>query len=370
MNEEHLRLFGKGIQKLIDRRDLSEDETYSMFREVLAGEQPDLQQGAFLAALVAKRETAGEITGAWRAIQELDTVDVVGPLPSLRCENSGTGMDSLKTFNVSSAAAVIAAACGVTMTRHGARALTSCCGTVDILEAVGVDVSGTVEGVAKSIREAGIGLFNGMSPLVHPAALGRILSQIRFGSTLNIAASLANPARPTHAVRGVYSEALLGIVAEVMPTIGYERGMVVYGRDRRLAGGMDELSVTGPTVIHEFSSAGAPFVYVLNPEDIGLVCAPFEAVATTGDIRTERRRFLRVLTGQEGGACEDFACLNAAAILQVTGRVASLREGLSVSRECLVTGAALNKLREWVEIQGGTSHAGSGILDQALANAS
>lgn len=369
MNEERLRLFGKGIQKLIDRKDLSADETYSMFREVLAGEQPDLQQGAFLAALVAKRETAAEITGAWRAIQEFDTVEVASPMPALRCENSGTGMDSLKTFNVSSAAAVIAAACGVTMTRHGARALTSFCGTVDILEAVGVDVSCTAEVVARSIRETGIGLFNGMSPQIHPAALGRILSQIRFGSTLNIAASLANPARPTHAVRGVYSEALLGIVTEVMPAIGYERGMVVHGRDRRLMGGMDELSITGPTFVHEFSEGGAVSTYMLNPEDLGLVCAPFEAVASTGDVTAERRRFLRVLAGREGGACEDFACLNAAAILQVTGRSASLQEGLNVSRECIAAGTAMAKLREWVETQGGAGHPGSGILDKALADA-
>lgn len=369
MNEERLRKFGKGIQKLIDRKDLGEEETYSLFREVLANEQPDLQQGAFLAALVAKRETAAEVTGAWRAIQDLDTVEVSGPMPALRCENSGTGMDSLKTFNVSSAAAVIAAACGVSMARHGARALTSFCGTVDILEAVGVDVNCTAEVVARSVREAGIGLFNGMSPQIHPAALGRILSQIRFGSTLNIAASLANPARPTHAVRGVYSEALLGIVTEVMPAIGYERGMVVHGRDRRLTGGMDEISITGPTAIHEFSAGGPVSSMILNPEDLGLVCAPFEAVAATGDRVAERRRFLRVLAGRGGGACEDFACLNAAAILQVTGRAASLKEGLSVSRECVHAGAAMGKLREWVETQGSEGHQGSGILDRALADA-
>lgn len=369
MNETNLRAFGKVIQKLIDRQDLGADETYAMFRKVLTGEQSDLHQGAFLAALVAKRETAAEITGAWRAIQELDTLEAPAPLPAQRCENSGTGMDSLKTFNVSSAAAVIAAACGVTMTRHGARALTSFCGTVDILESVGVDVNGPVEIVAQSIRQTGIGLFNGMSPQVHPAALGRILSQIRFGSTLNIAASLANPARPTHAVRGVYAESLLRIMTEVMPAIGYERGMIVYGRDRRLTGGMDEISVTGPTFIREFSTGGTISAYELNPEDLGLICAPFEAIATTGNITAERRRFLRVLAGREGEACEDFACVNAAAILQVTGRVATLQEGLQASRACLATGAALAKLREWVQIQASVNHPGTGILDQALADA-
>jgi len=367
MNETNWKAFGQGIQKLIDRQDLGADETYAMFREVLTNEQPDLHQGAFLAALVAKRETAAEIYGAWRAIQELDTLEAPSPLPAQRCENSGTGMDALKTFNVSSAAAVIAAACGVTMTRHGARALTSFCGTVDILEAVGVDVNCPVAVVAQSIRQAGIGLFNGMSPQVHPAALGRILSQIRFGSTLNIAASLANPARPTHAVRGVYAESLLNIMAEVMPAIGYERGMVVHGRDRRLAGGMDEISVTGPTFIREFAAGGATSAYELNPEDLGLSCAPFAAVAATGDLTAERRRFLRVLAGREGGACEDFACVNAAAILLVTARVATLQEGVQASRECLSRGAALAKLREWVQIQTSAGHPGAAILEQALA---
>jgi anthranilate phosphoribosyltransferase len=369
MNETKLKAFGKVIQRLIDRQNLTADETYAMFREVLSGEQPDLQQGAFLAALVAKSETVDEISGAWRAIQEFDTVAAVAPLPSQRCENSGTGMDSLKTFNVSSAAAIIAAACGVTMTRHGARALTSFCGTVDILESVGVDVNCPVTVVSHSIREAGIGLFNGMSPQVHPAALGRILSQIRFGSTLNIAASLANPARPTHAVRGVYNENLLNTVTEVMLAIGYQRGMVVHGQDRLHAGGMDEISVTGPTLIREFAAGSTPTTYQLNPEELGLKCAPFEAIATTGDLITERRRFLRTLAGQENGACEDFACINAAAILQVTGHVHSLRQGLATSRECLASGAALAKLRDWTRSQAGENHPGQDLLAQALLDA-
>ena len=232
-----LRAFGADIQRLIDGHDLSRERTYELFREVLLGEQPDLQQGALLAALVAKGETPEEIAGAWQAIVEFDTVpaavNAAGPL----VENSGTGMDALKTFNVSSAAAVIAAAGGARMARHGARALTSRCGAVDILEAVGVDVDCDGASVERSIREAGIGIFNGMSPAVHPGGLGRILSQIRFGSTLNIAASLANPVRPTHGVRGVYASGLVGPVGEVMLEIGYERAMVVHGYDDRREAG-------------------------------------------------------------------------------------------------------------------------------------
>jgi anthranilate phosphoribosyltransferase len=123
MESSRIKNFGTKIQRLIEGKDLSRDETNWMFREVLLNRQPDLQQGAFLAALVAKGETVEEIAGAWTAIDELDTVHVAPDLPDALFENSGTGMDTLKTFNVSSAAAVVAAACGVAMARHGARQL-------------------------------------------------------------------------------------------------------------------------------------------------------------------------------------------------------------------------------------------------------
>lgn len=367
--ETALKAFGQAIQKLIRKQPLDTDETYSLFREILENKQPDLQQGAFLAALVSKGETAGEIVGAWRAIRELDTTPAPDPLPAVRCENSGTGMDALKTFNVSSAAAIVAAACGVTMTRHGARALTSFCGTVDILESVGVDVECDVATTTESVRRAGIGLYNGMSPKVHPAALGRILSQIRFGSTLNIAASLANPANPTHAVRGVYSEALVPLLATVMPVIGYRRGLVVYGQDNEQPGGLDELSITGPTIIQEFTASGTMEAYVVHPEDLGLKPARFSEIAATGDITLERRRFLRVVADRDAGACSEFTHLNTAAILFATGKAASLGEGLTLSRETLASGAALDKLREWVCTQASLATNGAATLELALQDA-
>ena len=139
-SETDLRAFGADIQRLIDGQDLSRRRTYELFRDTLLGEQPDLQQGALLAALVAKGETPEEIAGAWQAIVEFDTISADVDAPGPLVENSGTGMDTLKTFNVSSAAGLIAAAAGARLARHGARALTSRCGAVDILEAVGVDV--------------------------------------------------------------------------------------------------------------------------------------------------------------------------------------------------------------------------------------
>ena len=226
-------------------------------------------------------------------------------------------MDTLKTFNVSSAAAIVAAARGARLARHGARALTSRCGAVDILEAVGVDVDCDVTAVERSIDVAGIGLFNGMSPAVHPGGLGRILSQIRFGSTLNIAASLANPVRPTHGVRGVYAEGLLGPVGDVMMEIGYEHALVVHGYDDRREAGMDELSVLGATVVSELRADGRRDSYTVEPEDFGMRRAAHGEIAPLGDLRSEAVRFLQVLGGRGHEACGDAACLNAAAVLYV-----------------------------------------------------
>jgi anthranilate phosphoribosyltransferase len=364
-----LKAFGQGIQRLIDGGNLGFEETYDMFRQVLANEQPDLHQGAFLAALVAKGETAEEIAAAWKAIMDFDTVTLKGPLPAQRVENSGTGMDALKTFNVSSAAAIVAAACGATVTRHGARALTSACGTVDILESVGVDVECDAGFAEESIRRENIGIFNGMSSKVHPNALGRILSQIRFGSTLNIAASLANPARPTHAVRGVYGSCLVDRVAEIMPSVGVRQGMVVHGMDDSREGGMDELSITGETVVREFGGAGLGASYRLRPEDVGLRTFRFESIAATGSAEGESIRFLQVLAGRNQGACIDFTCLNAAAVLYVVGLVDSLESGVTRSREAIERGAALEKLRAWVAVQNAVPGHGLSRLERAAERA-
>jgi len=365
MDQQALKDFGRGVQVLIEGKDLTREETYAMFRQVLEDCQPDLQQGAFLAALVAKGETAEEIAGAWQAIDELDTVHTSADWEVPLFENSGTGMDGLKTFNVSTAAAVVAAACGVTLARHGARALSSFCGTVDLLEAVGVHVECAVPLVERSIREVGIGLFNGMSPQVHPRALGRILSQIRFGSTLNVAASMANPARPAYGLRGVYSPALLPLAARVMREIGYERGMVVYGTDAASGLGIDEISPCGPTRVVEFDPEGS-WEYILTPPDLGVGPVAAAEIVTTGDLGSEAVRFARVLAGDDHQGCATFTCLNAAAILYVAGEVTSLREGVEAARAVIAEGRALTKMQEWLMVQTADPEAGRKRFDNLL----
>ncbi|MDD5475625.1 MAG: hypothetical protein PHU03_03825, partial [Syntrophales bacterium] len=286
-NDQSMKAFGLILQRLIMGEDLTREESYGAFRKILLNEQPELHQGAFLAALASKGETAAEIAGAWAAIVELDTVAIETQFEPPLMENSGTGMDSLKTFNVSSAAAIIAAAAGLRVARHGSRALTSSCGTVDILEAVGIDVDCDVQTVEKSIGECGIGIFNGMSPKVHPRSLSRILSRIRFGSTLNIAASLASPCRPTHALRGVYSKAMVGKAAQVLREIGCRRTMVAYGTAADGIRGMDEISNIGETFIHESFPDGREATYVLSPEEVGLPRRRYEEIAATGRLDRE-----------------------------------------------------------------------------------
>ncbi len=350
-SEESLREFGVNIQRLICKEDLSREESYEMFRQILLNQQPDLHQGAFLSALISKGETYLEIAGAWQAIVEHDTTLIGDELGHPLVENSGTGMDKLKTFNVSTAASVVAAAGGARLARHGARALTSSCGTVDLLENIGIGVECELEKVVASIKEEGIGLFNGTSSKVHPQSLGRILSQIRFGSTLNIAASLASPCRPTHALRGVYSKELVPKVSEVMKEIGYERAMVVHGFDSRKEKGMDEISTMGETLVCEFFPDGKEQTFLLAPEDVGLKRADYSSIAATGDVRKEAIRFMKIISGTGHPQCIDMTCLNAGAVLYLVGKAKDIRMGVEMSREIIETGKALSKLSRWVNVQ-------------------
>jgi len=346
--------FGGYIQKLIERKNLTSSESYLLFRELMTDSQPDLQQGALLAALTAKGETVDEIVGAWQAIDEFDTVHVDG-LPDTILDNSGTGMDSFKTFNVSSAAALVVAAYGIPVARHGARAITSRCGTVDIMEAMGINVECSPELVAHSINTAGIGLFNGMSPQIHPGSLGRILSQIRFGTTFNIAASLANPARPKRAMRGVYSRFLLKPVSQVMKQIGFQRALVVHGSVDADGACIDELSTCGSSSMILINGADEE-CFDIVPEEMGIARHPAAGIAATGSLALETERFISVVSGAgEYRDCEDFVALNAGAILWMEGISSTISAGVRDARHALKEGAALERLRMWSKAQSAAS---------------
>ncbi|MDR3089551.1 MAG: anthranilate phosphoribosyltransferase [Desulfobulbaceae bacterium] len=363
-------LCGGMIARLLRREDLSEEESWRMFRLILDDKPAELQQGAFLAALTAKGETAAEIAGGWRAVDELDTIH-----PPIACHESlldtcGTGMDSCKTFNISTLASLLAAAAGARIARHGARAITSRCGTVDLLERLGVDCQCPAALVAASIERAGIGLFNGMSQEVHPRHIGRLLQKIRFGSPLNLVASLANPARPGRGLRGVHSPHLLRPVAEAMMKIGYRRALVVCGgvaADNNLH--MDEVSVCGLTravlaidgVLEEFS---------FTPEEFGISRFPHTALAPAPTLDAAARSAMAILAGRGAAAREamsEAVALNAAFIIWLDQRAASIAEALAISRELLAAGAGLKVLRAWVAVQQRRPPEGLAIFDRLRA---
>lgn len=366
-DEQKLFDFGQQITRLIQGGDLSKEEACECWRQIIAEEQPDLHQGAFMSAMAMKGETAEEIAGSFEAIYEHDTnrVDLCHLRPLV--ENCGTGRAALKTFNISTAASIIAAAGGVHMAKHGARAITSRSGTVDVLEAVGVDVECDVETVKGSVEEAGIGLFNGMSAEVHPQALSRILSQIRFGSTLHIAGSLANPARPTHAVRGVFCADMVARTADTMRAIGYERALVCFGWNHDRTAGFDELSTLGESEIVEFTADGGVESRVLAPEDLGIKRAVFDQIASAEDVHGAARMLVDALSPDGEPARCDIACLNAAAVLYVAEHAPDLNSGMEVARQLVESSRALDKLRDWVSSQNRSPEEGLATLDGVLA---
>jgi anthranilate phosphoribosyltransferase len=351
MNDKFQK-FGNSITALISGIDLSRKQTKKLVSEILNSEQTDIHQGAFLAAITAKGPCPDEIAGAWDAIYDIDTVKIRPDIKQPMVDNCGTGMDSFKTFNISTASAIVAAAGGVCLTRHGARAVTSRCGTVDLCETLGVDVECPVETVKTSIEKTGIGLFNAMSPFVHPQALFRILSQMSFGSILNIAASLANPVMPEYGVRGVYAKEMISPVIETMKEIGFKKAMVFYGSSGNGRGGMDELSPISESWIAELSEDGNIEQYALSPETLGIryPVTPDE-IAGGNDPEKEALRLLKVFTSKDKKALYETICLNAAPIFYVAGKTTGITSGIEKSRHMIDSGKAMDKLNEWVITQ-------------------
>jgi len=346
-----LREFGASVDALIRGEHIGRQRTRDMFREVLLNQQPDLQQGAFLAALTSARPTPEEIAGAWEAIFEIDTAKARPEVDGYLVENCGTGMDRIKTFNVSTLSSVVAAAGGVYMAKHGARAITSKCGIVDMAETLGVDVECDVSVVKRSVEVAGIGLFNGMSAKVHPQALYRILSQVRFGTILNVAGSLANPASPEVGVRGVYSRELVLPLARTMREMGYRKGIVAHGLDGNGERGMDELSTLGSSIIAEFHEDGEVSSYEITPQEMGLSFGQEKDILSKLDRDTEALRFIRVLLGKESGSRRDMVALNTAPMLYLNGNASSLQEGVEKALDILESGKGFAKLKDWVRAQ-------------------
>lgn len=342
---------GRAIDALIAKKDLSGETTFDLFSQIIHDRETRMNQGAFLAALTAKGATEEEIAAIQKVIYEFDTAKVNVTTDRPLAENSGTGMDAFKTFNISTAAAVVASACGIAMARHGSRAITSSCGTVDVVEALGVTVEMESSDVARSIESCGIGLFNGMSPKVHPVGLGRILSEISFGTVLNIAASLANPIRPTYGVRGVNDPEILKRTSKIMRNIGYERVLVLHGYQNENELGIDEASTLGRTSYVEIDKNGIMTENSFYPEDFGLKRGNKNELAALGDPKAEACRLARVLSGEVKNSCTDIVLLNTALLLYTAGISDSMQKGFSMAEDTLFSGKAYTQLKNWVATQ-------------------
>jgi len=368
MPELNIRDFAKSITRLINKENLTREEAFNAFSVILNNETSEMQQGAFLAALSSKGETNQEIAGCWQAIYEMDTVKVSPNISEPIVENCGTGMDSFKTFNISTCASLVAAADGIHMARHGARALTSICGTVDMAEALGVDVECGAEMASKSLETSKLALFNGMSPTIHPNALGRILSQISFGSTLNIAASLASPVKADVGVRGVYSKDMIIPVIEVMKEIGFKNAIVFNGGINNTALSIDEASIAGTTHCAELLGSGEIKEFSFTPEEVGLETSAPESIAPLTDIATETQNVVSLIKGNEEGARMDAVALNAGLIFYVYGKTKSIKEGTQKALDILKSGDAYNALISWVKAQNRQPADGLKKLDSIFRN--
>jgi anthranilate phosphoribosyltransferase len=362
--EERLRQFGAIIGRLILRQDISRAEARECWRQICAEEQPALQQGAFIAALKAKPETLDEIAGTFEALYEHDTVRIDIDTPQPIIDNCGTGGDLLKTFNISTGAAIVAAACGLYVVRHAARALSSHCGAVDVVEALGVDVESAPALPKQSIEQAGICVLNAFLPALHPRTLLRVLPRIRFGTTINLVGPLLSPTMPSYKVMGVPT---IDVEARILRELGFKRAFVMHGLSVEGDLGMDEVSTLGRTHVAELHPNGTIERSVLTPEALGVRRARYEDVASSRDVQREALTLLRVIANADDGPRQDIVCLNAAPMLYVMGQAQDLREGTAMARAAIRDGRALHKLRDWVAWQNATPAAGRTTFDRMLA---
>jgi anthranilate phosphoribosyltransferase len=364
--EDRWRKFGAIIVRLTHGENISREEAKECWRQICEEEQSDLQQGAFIGALKAKPETPEEVAGTFEALYEYDTVKVEVKTPEPLIDNCGTGADSLKTLNISTGAAIIGASLGLYVVRHAARAISSNCGAIDVIEALGVNVESVPEVPKKSIENAGICAWNAFLPKVHPKTLARVLSQIRFGSAINLVGPLLNPTRPTYKVMGVPTLEMIEIEAKTLRVLGFKRAFVMHGLDDESKKGMDEISTLGTTHAAELAEDGSIRNHTLTPEEFGIQRARFEDVASSRDVNRDALTLLRVLAGKDTGPRCDIVCLNAAPLLYITGKAGTLKDGLRMAREAVVSGKALAKLRDWVTWQNEKPEDGLTILEEML----
>jgi anthranilate phosphoribosyltransferase len=327
------------LARLLEGRDLTRAEAREVMGEIMRGEATPAQIGGFLVALRAKGETADEITGCAEAMRE--HVIPVRPARDDLVDTAGTGGDRAHTLNISTAAALVAAAAGAGVAKHGNRAVSSACGSADVLEALGFRLELPPERIAQSIDELGFGFM--FAPTHHPAMrhAAPVRRELATRTVFNVLGPLTNPAGARAQVVGVYSDALVRPLAEVLARLGARHAFVVHG-----AGGVDELSPVGPNLVAEVVDGGVR-ERTIDPLDLGIErCAPEDL---RGGSPEENAAAIRGVLAGADGPKRDAILLNAAGAIAAAGHAEELAEGLALARRAVDSGAALDRLELLVE---------------------
>ena len=332
----------EAIVKIVDKQDLTYDEAYSVMNEIMSGETSPTQNAAFLAALSTKStkaETIDEIAGCAAAMRDhalkvphdMDVLEIVG-----------TGGDNAHSFNISTTSALVIAASGVKVAKHGNRAASSLCGTADCLEALGVNLDLSPEKCVELLKKIGICFFFAQKYHSSMKYVGPIRKELGIRTVFNILGPLTNPASPNMQLLGVYDASLVEPLARVLTSLGVKSGMVVYGTDK-----LDEISASAPTLVCEFRD-GNYKTYTITPEQFGFTSCKKEDLV--GGTPTENAAItLGILKGGDKGPKRNAVLLNAGAALYIAGKADSFENGIKLAGELIDNGAALAKLQEFIK---------------------
>ena len=332
----------EAIVKLVDKKDLTYNEAYAVINEIMSGETTATQNAAFLAALSTKSttaETTDEIAGCAAAMRDHAT----------KCETGmdifeivGTGGDNANSFNISTTSALVAAAGGMKVAKHGNRAASSKCGTADCLEALGVNIQQDPEKCVELLKEVGMCFFFAQKYHTSMKYVGPIRKELGIRTVFNILGPLTNPGSPKMQLLGVYDGYLVQPLAQVLINLGVTRGMVVYGQDK-----LDEISLSAPTNVCEFKD-GWMKNYVIKPEDFGFErCTKADLV---GGLPEENAKITRAILSGEQGHKRNAVLMNAGAALYIGGKAESLADGIKLAAEIIDSGKALATLEKFIEV--------------------
>lgn len=324
------------ISKLVKGKSLTENEAMAAMTDIMEGTATHSQIGGFLTALRIKGENIDEITGCARVMRE--KAQRLSPRVNYFIDTCGTGGDGGKTFNISTAVAFVAAAGGVTVAKHGNRAISSKSGSADVLEALGININLSPEQVQECIEQTGMGFM--FAPVFHSSMKYAASPRRELGirTVFNILGPLTNPAGAHGQIMGIYSNELVEPIANVLLRLGTQRALVVHGSD-----GLDEITITGDTFVAQVLD-GKVSTYTVNPKDFGIDYAKPEALAG-GDASTNAGIILDIFSGKKG-PCRDIVLLNAAAALYIGKAVDSIEQGIIKSRELIDSGLVNEKLRQ------------------------